>query len=213
MRPAVFSRTCDGLFPSALRVSYVRIVSGSDQAAARLDAEFLRNRAKIARYLSARGAGESVEDLLQELWFKVAAISTDADVTDPTSYLFRMAHNLMLDRHRTERRRADRDHHYHGVSDLTGAGHDPSPAPDRALIAKQQLAEVERVLKSLGPRTDFIFRRHRVEEVPQREIAAELGITVSAVEKHLQKAYRAVRTIAGIASGTVAGKGAARDRN
>jgi RNA polymerase sigma-70 factor (ECF subfamily) len=150
----------------------------------------------IMRYLRARGAGELTEDLLQELWMKVAAMPVDADVADPTSYLFRMAHNLMLDRHRAGRRRADRDHQYHAISDLTSAGHDPSPSPDRALIAKQQLAEVNRVLKSLGERTDYIFRRHRVEEVPQREIAAELGITLSAVEKHLQKAYRAVRTVA-----------------
>jgi RNA polymerase sigma-70 factor (ECF subfamily) len=134
------------------------------------------------------------------------------EVADPTSYLFRMAHNLMLDRHRAGRRRADRDHQYHAISDLTGAGHDPSPLPDQALIAKQRLAEVDRVLRSLGERTDYIFRRHRVDEVPQREIASELGITLSAVEKHLQKAYRAVRAVADPSIATIAGEGAARDR-
>jgi RNA polymerase sigma-70 factor (ECF subfamily) len=166
----------------------------------------------IARYLRARGAGETAEDLVQELWMKVAVLPADADVADPASYLFRMAHNLMLDRHRAERRRADRDHHYHAVSDLTGAAHDPSPAPDRMLIAKQRLAEVDRVLKSLGARTDYIFRRHRVDEVPQREIAAELGITLSAVEKHLQKAYRAVRAVADLSTDVMAGEGIVRDR-
>jgi RNA polymerase sigma-70 factor (ECF subfamily) len=49
------------------------------------------------------------------------------------------------------------------------------------------------VLRSLGERTDYIFRRHRVEGIPQRDIAAELGISLSAVEKHLQRAYRAVQ--------------------
>jgi RNA polymerase sigma-70 factor (ECF subfamily) len=171
-------------------------VDVSNQTATTLTAEFLRHRAMIARYLRARGAGESAEDLLQELWVKVVAVPIEADVADPVSYLFRMAHNLMLDRHRTERRRGDREHRYHMVSDLTGAAHDPAPAPDRVLIAKQRLAEVERVLTSLGPRTDYIFRRHRLDEVPQRDIAAELGITLSAVEKHLQKAYRAVRAVA-----------------
>lgn len=193
---AAARRTCDGLFPSVPRLPYVRLVDMSDQAVGMVSAEFLRNRAMIARYLRARGAGEQAEDLLQELWIKITAMPAQGEVSDPASYLFRMAHNLMLDRHRAGRRSADRDHQYHAMSDLTGAGHDPAPSPDRVLIAKQQLAEVDRVLKSLGTRTDYIFRRHRVEEVPQREIAAELGITVSAVEKHLQKAYRAVRGVA-----------------
>ena len=186
----------DGLFPSVPCLPYVRLVDISDQAVGMIGAEFLRNRAMIARYLRARGAGEHAEDLLQELWIKVAAMPPQVEVTDPTSYLFRMAHNLMLDRHRAGRRRTDRDHQYHAISDLTGTGHDPSPLPDRVLIAKQRLAEVDRVLRSLGERTDYIFRRHRVDEVPQREIASELGITLSAVEKHLQKAYRAVRAVA-----------------
>jgi RNA polymerase sigma-70 factor (ECF subfamily) len=43
-----------------------------------------------------------------------------------------------------------------------------------------------------GERTDHIFRRHRVEGASQKEIAKELGISLSAVEKHLQKAYRAL---------------------
>jgi RNA polymerase sigma factor (sigma-70 family) len=201
MNAAAF-QSRDGLFPSVPRLPYVRLVDISDQAAGVVSAEFLRNRDMIARYLRARGAGEHAEDLLQELWIKVAAMPAEIDVADPTSYLFRMAHNLMLDRHRAGRRRSDRDHQYHAISDLTGAGHDPSPLPDRALIAKQRLAEIDRVLKSLGERTDYIFRRHRVDEVPQREIASELGITLSAVEKHLQKAYRAVRAVADRPVGT-----------
>jgi DNA-directed RNA polymerase specialized sigma24 family protein len=44
----------------------------------------------------------------------------------------------------------------------------------------------------LGDRTDLVFRRYRVEGRSQKEIAAELGISLSAVEKHLQKAYRAL---------------------
>jgi RNA polymerase sigma-70 factor (ECF subfamily) len=212
MKPATLRRTRDDLFPSGPGLAYVRLVDVPDQTTTTLNAEFLRHRAMIARYLRARGAGESAEDLIQELWMKVAAMPADADVADPASYLFRMAHNLMLDRHRAERRRADRDQHYHMVSDLTGSAHDPAPAPDRALIAKQRLAEVDHILTSLGPRTDYIFRRHRVEEVPQRDIAVELGITLSAVEKHLQKAYRAVRAVADSSVGRSVGEGVAHNR-
>jgi len=42
----------------------------------------------------------------------------------------------------------------------------------------------------LGERTDLIFRRFRLDGVSQQIIGEELGISRSAVEKHLQKAYR-----------------------
>lgn len=181
-----------GGFPRAAVLSYVRIVSTPRHPTELLSEEFLRNRPVLARYLRARGAGDAAEDLLQELWLKIASLPGDLEVLDPASYLYRMAHNLMLDRRRTEQRRTARDRHYHETSEADGIGIDPAPAADRTLMARQALAQIDHVLSGLGQRTDHIFRRHRVEGVPQREIAAELGITLSAVEKHLQKAYRAV---------------------
>jgi DNA-directed RNA polymerase specialized sigma24 family protein len=37
-----------------------------------------------------------------------------------------------------------------------------------------------------------LFRAVRIDKRPQRELAEELGISISAVEKHLQRAYREV---------------------
>jgi RNA polymerase sigma-70 factor (ECF subfamily) len=147
----------------------------------------------LERYLRSRGAGQGAEDLAQELWIKAASLPPGTEVSEPSSYLFRMAHNLMLDRRRHELRRDTRDHEYLEVSSLGGMDVDPSPSAERALDAKRELDRVQAVLRSLGERTDYIFRRHRVEGIPQRDIAAELGISLSAVEKHLQRAYRAVQ--------------------
>ena len=154
--------------------------------------EFVRMRGTLERYLRARGAADQAEDLVQELWFKVASLPADTDVSDPSSYLFRMAHNLMLDRRRTEIRRGARERLYVEEGDAGLAGVDPSPTPERVLEARRSLDAMQDLLKRLGERTDHIFRRHRVDGIAQRDIAAELGITVSAVEKHLQKAYKAV---------------------
>lgn len=154
-----------------------------------LAASFMANRAALLRYLRARGAADEAEDLLQELWFKVGDVS-ETIVVDSLAYLYRMAHNLMLDRHRAAVRRQTREQSFH--RDLGPGDADDAPRADRMLIARQQLEAVERTLRALGERTDHIFRRHRVEGMAQRDIAAELGISLSAVEKHLQKAYRAV---------------------
>ena len=152
---------------------------------------FMANQAPLLRYLRARGAGEDAEDCLQELWIRAEA-SADQAVADPLAYLYRMAHNLMLDRHRTVYRRQNREQSYRRDVQGGDGDADDAPVPERILIGRERLHQVDRVLAGLGQRTEYIFRRHRIDEIGQREIAAELGITLSAIEKHLQKAYRAV---------------------
>jgi RNA polymerase sigma factor (sigma-70 family) len=56
------------------------------------------------------------------------------------------------------------------------------------LAARERLQKVLAGLESLGPRTREIFLLHRLDGLKYREIAAQLGITVSAVEKHIAKA-------------------------
>src|SRR3546814_6497852 len=64
-----------------------------------------------------------------------------------------------------------------------------SDLAETMLIARQQLAILQRVLDGLPERTRVIVRRFRVDREPQRRIANDLGISVSAVEKHLSRAY------------------------
>ena len=71
---------------------------------------------------------------------------------------------------------------------LTGAGRAFVAGADISEMAGQSTLEMQR----LARRGQLVFRRFRVEGVSQRQIADELGISLSAVEKHLQKAYRAL---------------------
>lgn len=191
-RCAIASRPEIRSFASRPVLAYGRTVTVPTDPVTPLGEEFIRNRPVLERYLRSRGSGSHSEDLIQELWIKVAALPAGIEVNDPSSYLFRMAHNLMLDRRRNELRRGAREQQFAEVGDLMGDPIDPAPSPERAFDARRRLEAIEAVLRGLGERTDYIFRRHRVEGVPQRDIAAELGISLSAVEKHLQKAYKAV---------------------
>ncbi len=58
------------------------------------------------------------------------------------------------------------------------------------MIAREQLVQVQAALAKLGPRVDHIFRRYRLDGAGQADIARELGISLSSVEKDLTKAYR-----------------------
>ncbi len=156
----------------------------------KLQAVFLAHRDALLRFLSARGARDNAEDILQDLWLKLSHVD-DSNIVSPLPYLYRAANNAMHDRYRKDERARQRDNEWSDISRGAGEASD-LPLPDRALIANQQLAAVEERISNEGPRVFEIFRRFRIDGIGQRQIAEEMGISLSAVEKDLQKAYRAL---------------------
>lgn len=152
------------------------------------------NRGALLRFLRARGAGDDAEDVLQELWLKIERLEGVGPIADARAYLFRMADNLMHDRVRTIVRRADREQAWSAAS-YSATGQDDAPSAERVLAARQRLRRIELALATLGPRSQAIFRRFRIEGVSQARIAQEEGVSVSAVEKHLQRAYRLIAAL------------------
>jgi RNA polymerase sigma-70 factor (ECF subfamily) len=155
-----------------------------------LEAIFFANRQNLLRFLHAHGAADIAEDLLQELWLKIDG-ATPGPIAQPLSYLYRAANNLILDRHRATQRSAKRDSEWSEAA-TTIVGRSDEPSAERKLIAREQVRLANEALDALGDRTALVFRRHRIEGKQQREIAAELGISVSTVESDLRKAYGAM---------------------
>lgn len=155
-----------------------------------LKAIFLAHRAQLLRFLTAHGAGDAAEDLLQELWLKIEA-APDGPIGQPLSYLYRAANNLMLDRHRSRQQAAKRDTAWTETI-TTRPGESDAPSGERVLIAREQLAQALKALDGLGPRAARVFRRYRIDGVAQRDIAQEMGISLSTVESDLRLAYRAM---------------------
>jgi len=167
----------------------IEIHSAPKQAASGLSAVFEANRRALTRFLSARGASpHESDDILQEVFLKLGKLPT-GPIADPLAYLYRMADNLFLDARRSRNRRSAREEAWtaarRGISEI-----DDQPSAEDQLIARERLNLVQQALARLPERTLYIFRRFRLDEIGQRQIAAELGISVSAVEKHLQRAYR-----------------------
>ncbi|WP_213979035.1 sigma-70 family RNA polymerase sigma factor [Sphingomonas sp. dw_22] len=150
----------------------------------------LNERGRLLRFLAARGAGVEAEDVLQDLWQRVAA-QPGHPIADPVAYLFRAAENLMRDRRRSDVSRERRQQDWHD----SGETAEEAPLGERVLIARERLREAESLLAELGPRVDRVFRRYRLEGESQAVIARELGVSLSSVEKDLQKAYRALAAL------------------
>jgi RNA polymerase sigma-70 factor (ECF subfamily) len=153
---------------------------------------FLGLRPALHRYLLRRGAREDeAEDILQEVSLTLVSGKT-GPVSEAGGYLYRMATNHFLIHRRGAGRRARReedwmDAHVGDPPDL-----DERPSAETSLIARQQLAILQSVIDRLPERTRTIFRRFRLDGETRPAIASDLGISVSAVEKHLARAYEAI---------------------
>lgn len=152
-----------------------------------LEGVLIAERDRLLRFLRLRGAGDDAEDLLQDLWQKIL-VTEQRPVAEPLAYLLRSAENLMRDRQRSERSRERRQHEWHHAA---LPEHDVPPG-EHGLIARDRLHEAEAMLGALGTRVCAVFRHCRLDGVPQAVIAREMGLSLSTIEKDLQKAYRAL---------------------
>jgi RNA polymerase sigma-70 factor (ECF subfamily) len=101
-------------------------------------------------------------------------------------YVFQTAASVLADR---GRRRSSRQADAHEQLDPEHHG-DDEPDPERVLSGKQSLRAATAALLSLPERTRTIFVLHRLEGYKHREIAEQLGISVSAVEKQIIRAVQ-----------------------
>jgi RNA polymerase sigma factor (sigma-70 family) len=156
-----------------------------------LKAHFLNERPMLLRLLRARlGNVEDAEEVLQDVWLRLDRAAS-GPIAEPGAYLFRIASNLALDRRRSALARLQRESDW---SELHGPAVQ-APSAEWTMIQSQRLARVDAILSALPDRTARIFRDYRYDGMPRKAIAEAVGISVSAVEKHLQKAYRALHGV------------------
>jgi len=156
-----------------------------------LQAVILSNREKLLRFLLAHGAGDAAEDVLQDLYVRVAT-ADGGPIAQPMSYLYRVANNLMVDRFRSRRQAERREQDWSDAAGPTQPDRSDEPSPDRRLVAREMLAGAQAVIEGLGARPATVFRRHRIDGLQQRDIARELGVSLSTVEADLRRVYRAL---------------------
>ncbi|ANK95418.1 MULTISPECIES: sigma-70 family RNA polymerase sigma factor [Rhizobium] len=133
------------------------------------------------------------EDIFQDGVIKAYGVKTD-DIRCPIGYAFRMVYNLALDESRRRRQQVNNYRSIDQVQEMTA----PIPTVLDQLVAAETLRDVLASLEALPKRTNDAFIRHRLNGVPQKDIAAELGVSrtlvnfmIKAAEQHCHLAIAA----------------------
>ena len=137
---------------------------------------------RLIRQVRSRTRGRAdAEDLLHAAYLRLLGYRAQHAVENVAAFLVRTAVNIGVDNYRHDRFTAEVKPEDVGVCEN-------SPLQDEVLASRARLERVREGLARLTPRTREIFLMHRLDDMKYREIAASLGISQSAVEKHIAKA-------------------------
>lgn len=124
---------------------------------------------------------EEAEDLIQEAYLRVHRYCEQGnDAREPEKVLVRTVMRLSMNQSRDSR-----VHQYVSQPVEELALIDPRPPTDEALNAQETLQKVIRLLDSIEPRSREAFLLHRVDGLTYVQIARQMGVSVSSVEKHI----------------------------
>ncbi len=144
-----------------------------------------RYRSSLLRYFERRvGDRVEAEDLVQDVFVRLTQRGNLGTIEHLTGYVFEAAASVLRDR---ERRRRSRSADVHDAYDVDRHG-GVDFAPDRVLGGQQRLRQASAALLELPERTRDVFVLRRIEGMRYQDVAARLGISVSAAEKHMQRA-------------------------
>ncbi|WP_460273883.1 RNA polymerase sigma factor [Celeribacter sp. ULVN23_4] len=148
---------------------------------------FLSHRRELELYLTRKMQDPEVAaDLTQETFLRFMQRRNDSEavIDNVRSYLYRIAHNLMVDYLRQQGR---------AMVEMPGPEllehvSDDRPDQEQTTLGRERVQQLVFALKDLPQRSRQVFILNRIEGLSYREVATRLEISESSVQKHLAKA-------------------------
>jgi RNA polymerase sigma-70 factor (ECF subfamily) len=145
-------------------------------------------RPALVKYFRRKtGNPVEAEDLAQDVLLRALAHPNWKNHDQAKGYIFRTAVNRWRDSLRRQRIRGvsvawDEMSPEQGVENTRGEN-----LPERVLIASEELSQVVRALEGMNARTRTVLMLIKLEQMRVATVAEMLGISTSAVAKHLAK--------------------------
>ncbi|MFC3374849.1 sigma-70 family RNA polymerase sigma factor [Rugamonas sp. CCM 8940] len=158
---------------------------GCDAVLERYYQELLRLMAR------ATGCRDKAQDVVQEAYARVLTSGRGGDSAEPGSHeralLYVTARNIVIDQQRQSLIRRHEDL----------ALHEPraprADEPEQRLADRQHMEHLLAIIENLPPRCRQAFALYKFDGLSHVEIAAQMGISVNMVEKHIIKAMVACK--------------------
>jgi len=132
---------------------------------------------------------ETAADLTQETWLRMLDQRPRKPVDNLRAFIFRIGRNLAIDHLRS---RMSRERHDQGLAylfEVTGE----SPELVDSVAARQELEALDAAWQRMDEPAKSIFLMCRLQGRAHKEVAAELGVSLSTVEKTLATALDFLR--------------------
>jgi RNA polymerase sigma factor (sigma-70 family) len=183
------------------------VVKSAKVAYSAVTEAYIENEKSLGRYLRRfLDRPEDVQDALHETYVKACRSHEISPIDSPKAFLFTVARNIALNelaRHGNSRTTtvSEFDH----LDGHTSHGH-----ADEQAAAEERLDFAVRAIASMSPRVRDAFVLRKVHGYRQKEIAKQLGISESTVEKHIARGMAVIMEFQGHAleseSGPLNGK-------
>lgn len=140
----------------------------------------------LRRYIAKRAQPMDVDDLVQDVLVRMHVRGQVDPIANVEGYLFQVAASVLTDRARRDTVRHRGAHHeltetFHPIDELT---------PERVLRGREDVDRLANALEEMPEMTRDAFVLHRFEDMSYDAIADHLGISNSAVGRHIMKAVR-----------------------
>ena len=150
---------------------------------------YMSLRASLARVVSGIVPPREIEDIVQETYVRVCQIERKKEIREPRSFMFATARNLALDHvKRAESRLADSVEE-NGESGFGEAQRMADETFDQ-VVSNEEFSIFCEAVRQLPMQCRRAFILKKVYGHSQREIAKDMNLSESTVEKHIAQGIR-----------------------
>ena len=148
----------------------------------------------LVRYLARKVPNdEDANDLAQEAFLRMHKFQQSKDLENARAFLYRTANNLVID----QQRRARVHDRYMSTAMLPEHSDEDedkfAPSAERTVSAKEELDRIYEIVDHMPVKVRRAFLLHRGKDMSYAEIASEMNVSTSMVEKYIIQALKLIR--------------------
>ncbi len=130
------------------------------------------------------GSQDVAAEALHETWIRLEQLDDGRPVRRPESFLYRIAFNVAIDKHRAYSR-------WVGRAELEAvlASDEDLIDPEHIVAMRSEMAAMMKVIAGLPERRQAIFKAALIDDLSYREIADRFGISLRSVEREMSQAF------------------------